>query len=298
MTNFMDQPKSEKPSTYVVQNRSSEKELRRLTVQDRTVTVSMGGVLPEQPDPMSIYSVLDVGCGTGGWMIEAARCYPHMSLVGIDISKRMIDYARAQAEDAQVAARVEFRTMDALQMLEFRGNTFDLVNLRFGSSFVRKFEWRKILEEMLQVARPGGIVRVVETEAATQSTSKALEEFCDMLARALSQAMHLFEPKPDGLTSHLPELLELHGYGCEQIQKRVQTLEFRAGTPEGQGYCEDMQYLMQTLRPFIEKHGCLRENYDAICQQAREDMQRPDFRAVWQVMTVWGKKPEKIEEVE
>lgn len=294
MAEPMEQPKPEKQSTYVVQNRNSEKELLRLTAQDSSVTVSMGGTLPEQSDPMDIHSVLDVGCGTGGWIIEAARRYPHMSLVGIDISRRMIEYARAQAQEAQVADRVEFRVMDALQALEFPDNSFGLVNIRFGSSFVRKFEWHKIVEEMFQVTCPGGIVRIVETEAATQSTSKALEEFCDMLACALYQSMHLFEPKPDGLTSHLAELLQLHGYGCEQVEQRVQTLEFRAGTPEGQEYCDDMRYAMQTLRPFVEKYGCLRKDYDAICQQAREDMQRPDFRAFWKMAIVWGKKPESL----
>ena len=88
MAEFMEQPQPEKQSTYVVQNRSSEKELLRLTAQDSSVTGSMGGVLPEQSDLMSIRSVLDIGCGTGGWIIEAARRYSHMSLIGVDISKR------------------------------------------------------------------------------------------------------------------------------------------------------------------------------------------------------------------
>lgn len=62
MAEPMDQPKPEKQSTYVVQDRSSEKELLRLTVQDHMVTAGMGGVLPELPDPTIFHHVLDVGC--------------------------------------------------------------------------------------------------------------------------------------------------------------------------------------------------------------------------------------------
>lgn len=39
--------RSENPSTYMVQDRKSEKELARLTIQDRLLTAVMGGVLPE-----------------------------------------------------------------------------------------------------------------------------------------------------------------------------------------------------------------------------------------------------------
>src|SRR5207302_4992570 len=98
---------NDNPSTYFVQDRKNQKELTRLTVQNQMVTAGMGGILPEQPDPTAIHRVLEIGCGTGGWVIEAARTYPMMSLVGIDISQRMIKYACAHAEAHQVSDRVE-----------------------------------------------------------------------------------------------------------------------------------------------------------------------------------------------
>jgi SAM-dependent methyltransferase len=126
-------PRREQPSTYFVQDRSSEEELKRLHIQDQTITASMGGVLPEQPNPAIFQRVLDVGCGTGGWLIEVAKTYPSISLlVGVDVSGRMLAYAQEQAEAQQVSDRVEFRTMDALRMLEFPAHYFDLLNQRFG----------------------------------------------------------------------------------------------------------------------------------------------------------------------
>ena len=126
---------SEHPSTYIVQDRENQEELARLTLQDRLLTESMGGVLAELPEPAALQRVLDIGCATGGWALETAQTYPTISLViGIDISQRMITYARQQAQAAALAERVEFHVMDALRMLEFPSHFFDLVNLRLGGA--------------------------------------------------------------------------------------------------------------------------------------------------------------------
>jgi ubiquinone/menaquinone biosynthesis C-methylase UbiE len=104
--------------------------------------------------------VLDVGCGTGNWLIEAAKAYPTMSLlIGIDISAKMVKYACEQAEEQQVNDRVEFHTMDALRLLEFPDKYFDLVNLRLGVSYLRTWDWPKLLQELQRVTRSGGVIR-------------------------------------------------------------------------------------------------------------------------------------------
>jgi len=40
----------------------------------------------------------------------------------------------------------------------------------------------------------------------------------------------------------------------------------------------------------LQKMGCATEDYDAIYQQALIEMQLPDFRATWPLVTVWGTK--------
>lgn len=84
----------EHPSTYVVQDRENQEELQRLQLQDLLITRSMGGVLAEQSEPARFHRVLDVGCGTGGWLVETASTFPEVStLVGVDISHRMLVHA-------------------------------------------------------------------------------------------------------------------------------------------------------------------------------------------------------------
>lgn len=114
------EPQREHPSTYFVQDRSNQEEMERLEIQDKMATAGMGGVLSEQPDPTRFRCVLDVGCATGGWLLETARTYPTVEkLFGADISDKMLEYARAQAKSQHLENRVQFQTMDALRMLEF-----------------------------------------------------------------------------------------------------------------------------------------------------------------------------------
>ncbi len=98
MPEHIDPRGQDNPSQYMVEDRSSNPEMIRLMIQDNLFTMGMDGPLSEQADPASLHRVLDIGCGPGGWILEAARLYPHMGLVGIDISWRMIEYARAEAQ--------------------------------------------------------------------------------------------------------------------------------------------------------------------------------------------------------
>ncbi len=286
MLNPLNSQKNER-GTYVIHG--SEKELTRLVIHDRLMTALMGGVLSEQADPTVFHRVLDVGCGPGGWVIEAAQTYPEMSLVGIDINKHMIEYASAQAQTHHVNDRVKFRVMDALLILEFPDSFFDLVNQRLGFSFLRTWDWPKMLSELLRVTRPRGVVRVTEPNILVQNNSPALTRLCEMNQCALYRAGHLFTVDSVGVIDHLSQLLKQHG--CKQVQTKSHTREYRAGTVEGEDFCEDWKILYQTFRPFIQKWGCASKDYEVIYQQALKEMQQPDFCATVNLLTAWGIKP-------
>jgi len=163
MSTNPDDPRREYPSTYFLRDRASLDEMTRLDIQNELITDGMGGVLPEQPNPTSFKRILDVACGTGGWLIQAAKTYPNLTrLVGIDVNAHLIDHARARAQAEQVSDRVDFQVMDALLILEFPKGYFDLVNLRSATSFMRTWNWPKMLSEMQRVARPGGVIRITE----------------------------------------------------------------------------------------------------------------------------------------
>jgi ubiquinone/menaquinone biosynthesis C-methylase UbiE len=287
--------RQEHPSTYVVQDRSNREELARLQLQDDLMTQGMGGVLPEQPDPASLRRVLDVGCGTGGWLIETARSYPSISLlIGVDISRTYVEYARTQAEAARVSDRVEFHVMDALRMLEFPNKFFDLVNHRLATSWLRTWDWPKLLQEYQRVCRPKGVVRITEGDWTAARNSVALSRLFDLSVKALSQAGHLFTPTGSGVTGQLVRLLKQHG--LQQVQTRAFTLEYRAGTPAGQHYFEDNRLAFRTMLPFLRKWTHVPAEYESIYQQALVEMQQPDFVATWNMLTAWGVVPPRRQE--
>lgn len=90
----------------------------------------------------------------------------------------------------------------------------------------------------------------------------------------------------DGLTSQLGPLLTR--CGLENVQTQPHILTYRASTPEGQHFAEDMQHLYRTVRPFIEKWASVLDNYDEIYRQALVEMQQADFIASWRFVTAWG----------
>lgn len=282
-------PKQEHSSTYFVQDRQNEREMQRLLLQDRMITDAFGGVWPEQTDPARLRRVLDVGCGPGGWALDVAQAYPAVQVEGIDISQRMVAYAREQAVARQVADRVAFHVMDALRMLEFPNAFFDLVNLRFAISFMRTWDWQKLLSEFRRVVAPGGIVRLTDNNIVHESNSPALTRLQEIGMQTLFRAGNLFSEDGAGLVAHLPRLLELHGW--RDVQTQAHVLSFRAGTPEGQAYYEDMAHVFQTTLPFIRKWGCAPADYDAIYQQALQEMRQSDFRVSWHYLTAWGRRP-------
>jgi ubiquinone/menaquinone biosynthesis C-methylase UbiE len=280
-------PRREYPSTYFVYDRSNEEEHTRLNIQDQLITAGMGGVLPEQPDPTIFKRVLDVGCGTGGWLIQAAKTYPTMTtLVGVDVNRQLLAYAQAQAESQQVSDRVQFRIMDALLILEFPRAYFDLVNLRFGMSYLRTWNWPKLLDELQRVTRPGGVVRITESDMIAPSGSPALQRLLDLLFEAFWQSGHMFIEERNGVTSELERLINQHG--MHHVQTQTHHLLYRAGTEEGQRFYEDMKHVFRTTVPYIRKWTRLPDDYEAIYQQALIEMQQPGFEASWSLLTAWG----------
>ncbi len=282
-----DPSKREHPSTYMVQDRANKEELARLRLQDTMLTADMGGLLPEQPDPVSFHQVIDVGCGTGNWLIECAHAFPQMRLLaGIDVSRSMIEAAKAQAMEAGVGNRVEFRVMDALLMIQYPKNTFDIVNHRLNFSYLRKWDWPNILQEYQRIAKIGGIVRITEPNIFSESNSEAFNQLADLVLDAFWHAGHLFTPDRDGVINVLPDML--HQQGLTNVQSRLITVEYTAPRPSFSSFVESNRLVFRTIRPFLQKWTKLPDNYEQLMQQAVADMAHPGFEANFQLLTVWG----------
>lgn len=103
--------------------------------------------------------VLDVGCGIGKTACAFAR-RRGCRVIGIDLSPRMVEWAKETARREGVFDQVEFRTADA-QQLPFDDATFDAVICESVLAFVA--DKAKALREFIRACKPGGYVGMNET---------------------------------------------------------------------------------------------------------------------------------------
>lgn len=283
-------PYREQPSTYIVPDRSNPREMRRLQVQDRMIAIALGGVLPEQKDPARFTRVLDVACGPGSWLIDLAKTVPSISyLVGVDISKHMIEVARKDAEARQVQDRVTFHVLDALRLSDLPNGQFDLVNMRLAISFLRTWEWARMLVEIRRVAQSGGVIRLTEADLPDQSSSPALLRLFGLLAQAYGRAGRYFHEQAHGIASDLAGLLRQQN--LQDVQTQVYRPEFRGDTEAGQLFCENAKYLFRTNKPFLQKWTRMPGDYEDLYQQMLVEMEQPDFVASNKAVIAWGVNP-------
>jgi ubiquinone/menaquinone biosynthesis C-methylase UbiE len=98
--------------------------------------------------------VLDLGCGAGRCAIALAEL--GLEVVGVDLSRTMIEAARLQAEMAGV--EVGFQVMDAMD-LELPADSFDVVLCAYnGLELLPGIQGKeKALAEVWRVLKPGGL---------------------------------------------------------------------------------------------------------------------------------------------
>ena len=101
--------------------------------------------------------VLDVGCGTGASALPAAHAVgPSGSVVGVDLSTRLLDRARAKAR-TQGLSNIDFRQAD-MTSLGYPDGGFDAVVSVFSVFFVPDME--SLVRELWRMVRPGGKLAV------------------------------------------------------------------------------------------------------------------------------------------
>jgi SAM-dependent methyltransferase len=112
--------------------------------------------------------LLDLGCGRGAVLVEAAKRLPRGQAVGVDLwsakdqSGNRPDVTLANAAAAGVADRVEVRTAD-MTALPFADASFDVVTSALAIHNIPSPEERyRAVDEAMRVLRPGGQLIVAD----------------------------------------------------------------------------------------------------------------------------------------
>jgi len=274
-------------NSYVMPTESAA-EMVRLIEQGRMTTSAMGGLLPEEIDLTDMQYVLDVACGPGEWAQEVAFQYPYLHVIGIDISKTMIDYARTSAQ-VQYLENLTFEIMDATQPLNFPDGSFDIVNARGMIGFLNKDYWPTIMREFARITRPGGFIVLTEADNPGSSNAPAFETLTRFGMEALFHTGHSHHPLGNhfGITPMLGCFLS--DAGCQNIQQRAYVVDYSAGAPAHQSMHENMRVGQKLVQPLFIKLGlATQEQLDELYDQSQAEMLSEDFRALLYILRIWG----------
>ncbi len=284
---MFDEPTSNESSYFIDAENAAE--MARLTKQDRFLTEAMGGLFAERSDIENMKTILDLGCGPGQWVLDVAFAYPDVEVAGIDISEIMVRYAAARAR-SQHLNNASFQAMDITQPLDFSDNTFDLINGRL-IAFLTSEQWAILLQECQRILRPGGVLRLTESEVST--TSPSTDKLFGLFYQAMSRARQSFSPSGRvlGITPRLPHLLRHTGY--TNIQYKGHALDFSAGSEGHVVICDVVDVMFTLMQPFLVNVGVVtQEELTHLLQQMRIEMRTNDFCAVMFLLTAWGEKPQ------
>lgn len=118
--------------------------------------------------------VLDIATGTADMPVEIHKQLKPDSIIGLDISPKMIELAGNKIEKYNLQQSVSVEVGDS-EALRFDDTSFDAVTVSFG---VRNFgDLRKGLSEIYRVIKPGGNLMVLEFSKPTLFPFKQLFNF-------------------------------------------------------------------------------------------------------------------------
>lgn len=167
--------------------------------------------------------ILDVGCGLGRTACYLAKTYG-CTVMGIDISERMVEQAKLRAVKEGVEDKVTFRTADASR-LPFEASAFDGV---IGESVLAFVEDKpRTLSELMRVTKEDGYIGFNECTWIIKPPQRMTQYISDVLGAVFLT--------PDGWrdlweASGLKEVFS-RSYkvrAIEQWRRELEELEFKA----------------------------------------------------------------------
>jgi ubiquinone/menaquinone biosynthesis C-methylase UbiE len=230
-------------------------------------------------------TILDLGCGTGRWVVEMAAEFPQARVVGLDlVPPRDIRPMLRTAGGA--GSNISFVEADLLNGLPFPDASFDCAHLRLMYSEIPENRFADVLREMVRVTRAGGWVECIETAAAPYDPSPAYGTVMAWTVEACRRK---------GLDANIGIRLNgmLRALGLAPVGERV-FVPSRKDMPAHLRRMEltQMRAALDYWRDPIVSQGIAdTQEYHAVAEAARHELDQ-DHHANSDVLhIVWGQKP-------
>src|SRR6185369_13970466 len=121
--------------------------------QTSWVTTAESHEIPKLLQLSSSSSVLEIGCGSGGYAVHLAK-HIGCQVMGLDINAEGVRNAKELAGKDQLGARVKFDTCDVSQPLPLEDDAFDAI---YSNDVLCHVPGRsRVLGDLRRVLKPGG----------------------------------------------------------------------------------------------------------------------------------------------
>jgi SAM-dependent methyltransferase len=168
-------------------------------------------------------TVVDIGTGTGTVALEALRRWPRLQVIGVDVARRLLDFAERAATDGGLDDRLTVRVGDAAQLPMPDTSVDGAV-----TTFVIQLVPSRIaaLREAFRVVRPGGVFACL-TWRADEDPFEPDDVFDDAL-----DALRIIPPERStngdrAYTSPSAAAAEVRHAGFRDVHAREEWLEHR-----------------------------------------------------------------------
>ncbi|KAF9016930.1 S-adenosyl-L-methionine-dependent methyltransferase [Hymenopellis radicata] len=140
-------------------------ELNRLDLQHKLLHAASGGypsrLVEVLKDTSGEKKCLDIGAGSGSWLLDAAKDFPESSFVGIDL---------APIQPSLLPKNASWEIHDINQGLQPFYNKFDAVHARLIGHGIPDFA--VLIDEISRVLKPGGVIDILEYDFQTYDENK------------------------------------------------------------------------------------------------------------------------------
>ncbi|KAE9398462.1 hypothetical protein BT96DRAFT_965928 [Gymnopus androsaceus JB14] len=162
---------------------------------------------------------LDLGCGAGSWVIEAAKEWPSTHFVGFDLVNVQLPL---NLLDPSLEERIKWIYGNFLTTkLPFEDDEFDHIHVQSIALGVPENKWGVLFDEICRVLRPGGSIEMVEDDVLFPVLPRWFT--APMRARPRrADSVHLPEGSLRGKFSSPPESSTPHDHALlESLYKSV-----------------------------------------------------------------------------
>jgi len=126
---------------------NDQQEFERLDAMHNSMKALWDGLnilAPISPHPSLI---LDIGTGSGSWVIDVAEEYPNTRVIGMDLSP---------IQPLSVPPNAEFQVGDlTVDLASFHQMSFDLIHSRLIKLGVLEWQWNHYVEQVFDLLKPG-----------------------------------------------------------------------------------------------------------------------------------------------